>query len=156
MPARFCVLSIVCVAVSISSFASPRTQSQPQTQSQKMEQEVKAVEQRWLENEDRPDVVQSILADDFVHVLPIGFISKEDHLAYLRKHPNAFPGSKHFEELRVRIYGDVAIATGIVSTIHDPGAKAKRTAFTDVFVRRDGKWLAVNAQELPLPSEATP
>jgi hypothetical protein len=156
MPARFCVLSIVCVAVSISSFASPRTQSQPQTQSQKMEQEVKVVEQRWLENEDRPDVVQSILADDFVHVLPVGFISKADQLAFLRKHPNAFPGSKHFEELRVRIYGDVAIATGIVSTIHDPGTKAKRTAFTDVFVRRDGKWLAVNAQELPLPSESTP
>ena len=156
MPARFCVLSIVCVAVSISSFASPRTQSQPQTQSQKMEQEVKAVEQRWLENEDRPDVVQSILADDFVHVLPVGFVSKEDQLAFLRKHPNAFPGSKHFEELRVRIYGDVAIATGIVSTIHDPGTKAKRTAFTDVFVRRDEKWLAVNAQELPLPSESTP
>ena len=156
MPARFCVLSIVCVAVSISSFAASRTQSQPQTQSQKMEQEVKAVEQRWLENEDRPDVVQSILADDFVHVLPVGFISKENQLAFLRKHPNAFPGSKDFEELRVRIYGDVAIATGIVSTIHDPGTKAKRTAFTDVFVRRDGKWLAVNAQELPLPSESTP
>jgi ketosteroid isomerase-like protein len=156
MPARFCVLSIVCVAVSISSFASPRTQNQPRTQPQKMEQEVKAVEQRWLENEDRPDVVQSILADDFIHVLPVGFISKEDQLAFLRKHPNAFPGSKHFEELRVRIYGDVAIATGIVSTIHDPGAKAKRTAFTDVFVRRDEKWLAVNAQELPLPSESTP
>ena len=84
MPARFCVLSIVCVAVSISSFASPRTQSQPQTQSQEMEQEVKAVEQRWLENEDRPDVVQSILADDFVHVLPVGFISKEDQLSFLR------------------------------------------------------------------------
>jgi hypothetical protein len=121
-----------------------------------MEQEVKAVEQRWLENEDRPDVVQSILADDFVHVLPVGFISKEDQLAFLSKHPNAFPGSKHFEDLRVRIYGEVAIATGIVSTIHDSGAKAKRTAFTDVFVRRDGKWLAVNAQELPLPSESTP
>jgi hypothetical protein len=121
-----------------------------------MEQDVKAVEQRWLENEDRPDVVQSILADDFIHVLPVGFISKEDHLAFLRKHPNAFPGSKHFEELRVRIYGEVAIATGIVSAIHDPGAKAKRTAFTDVFVWHEGKWLAVNAQELPLPSESTP
>ena len=156
MHTRFCVLSLVCVAVSISSFASPRTQSQPQTQSQKMEQEVKAVEQLWLENEDRPDVVQSILADDFVHVLPVGFINKEDQLAFLRKHPNAFPGSKHFEELRVRIYGDVAIATGIVSTVHDPGAKANRTAFTDVFVRREGKWLAVNAQELPLQSQPAP
>jgi len=152
MRSRSCTLSIVCIVVSISSSASPRTQTPPQT----MEQEVKAVEQRWLENEDRPDVVQSILADDFVHVLPVGFISKEDHLAFLRKHPNSFPGSKHFEELRVRIYGEVAIATGIVSTIHDSGTKAKRTAFTDVFVRRDGKWLAVNAQELPLPSESTP
>jgi hypothetical protein len=152
MHSRFCTLSIVFAIVSISSFASSQTQNQSST----MEQEVKAVEQRWLENEDRPDVVQSILANDFVHVLPIGFISKEDQLAFLRKHPNAFPGSKHFEELRVRIYGEVAIATGIVSTIPDPGAKAKRTAFTDVFVRRDGKWLAVNAQELPLQSPSTP
>ena len=152
MRSRFCTLSSVCVIVSISSFASPQLQSQPQT----IEREVKAVEQRWLENEDRPDVVQSILADDFVHVLPVGFINKEDQLAFLRKHPNAFPGNKHFEELRVRIYGDVAIATGIVSTVHDPGAKANRTAFTDVFVRREGKWLAVNAQELPLQSQPAP
>src|SRR6202021_3403486 len=146
MRSRFCILSIVCVVISISSFASPQLQSQPQT----IEREVKAVEQRWLENEDRPDVVQSILADDFVHVLPVGFISKEDQLAFLRTHPNAFPGSKHFEELRVRIYGDVAIATGIVSTIHDPGAKATRTAFTDVFVRRDEKGWAVKAKKRPL------
>lgn len=116
--------------------------------SQATEQEVKAVEQRWLDNEDRPEVVQSILADDFVHVLPIGFIGKDDQLSYLRQHPNAFPGTKHFEELRVRIYGDVAIANGIFSTIRDPQSKPKRTAFTDVFVRRGGKWLAVNAQEL--------
>jgi hypothetical protein len=121
-----------------------------------MEQEVKSVEQRWLENEGRSDVVQSILADDFVHVLPVGFISKEDQLAFLRKHPNAFPGSKHFEELRVRIYGDVAIATGIVSTVRDPGNKPNRNAFTDVFVRHEGKWLAVNAQELPLQSQPAP
>jgi ketosteroid isomerase-like protein len=156
MCSRSCTLSIVCVIVSISSSASPRTQTPPQTQSQKMEQEVKSVEQRWLENEGRSDVVQSILADDFVHVLPVGFISKEDQLAFLRKHPNAFPGSKHFEELRVRIYGDVAIATGIVSTVRDPGNKPNRNAFTDVFVRHEGKWLAVNAQELPLQSQPAP
>ena len=123
-----------------------------QRQSQGMEQEVKAVEQRWLENENRPRVVQSILADDFVHVLPIGFISKDDQLAYLRQHSNAFPGAKGFEELRVRIYGKVAIATGIVSTLRDKDGKRTRTAFTDVFVRRAGKWLAVNAQELPMES----
>ncbi len=136
----------VCLAVLICTCISHGTEAQPQT----MEQEVRLVEQRWLENENRPDVVQTILADDFVHVLPMGFISKDEHLRYLRQHPNSFPGTKHFEELQIRIYGDVAIATGIVSTLLKPESKPKRTAFTDVFIRRGGKWLAVNAQELPL------
>jgi hypothetical protein len=121
-----------------------------ESQRQTAEQEVKAVEQRWLENEERPEFVESILADDFVHVLPAGMINKEEHLNYLRQHPHAFPGAKHFEELRVRIYGEVAIANGIVSTVRDSGRSPKRRVFTDVFVRREGKWLAVNAQETPL------
>lgn len=117
---------------------------------QESEQAVKVAEQRWLKNEDRPDVVASILADDFAHVLPVGFITKDEHLAYLRQHPRAFSGDKHFELLRVRIYAGVAIANGIVATVRDTPSSPKRTAFSDVFVWRDGKWLAVNAQELPL------
>jgi ketosteroid isomerase-like protein len=139
-------LCTVGLAVLIPTSVSLGTQSQ----SQGREQEVKDLEQRWLENEDRPDVLESILADDFVHVLPSGFISKADHIGYLRQHPNYLSGKKHFEELRVRVYGDVAIATGIVNSVREQGSKPKRTAFTDVFVRRDGKWLAVNAQELLL------
>ena len=119
------------------------------------EQEVRAVEERWLSSESRPEVVESILAEDFIHVLPVGFIDKSQHLEYLKQHPRAFPGVKQFEELRIRIYGDTAVATGIVRT--DLGAgSTKRTAFTDVFVRRRGAWLAVNAQELSLNSSATP
>lgn len=113
------------------------------------EEQVRAVEERWLSNESRPEVVASILAEDFIHVLPVGFIDKSEHLAYLREHPNAFAGSKAFEALRIRVYGNTAVATGIVRT--DLGAgNLKKTAFSDVFVQRDGKWLAVNAQELAL------
>jgi len=119
------------------------------------EQEVRSVEERWLSNESRPEIVASILADDFIHVLPVGFVDKNEHLQYLKQHPGAFPGVKQFEELRIRFYGDTAVATGIVKT--DLGAgRAKRTAFTDVFVRRQGTWLAVNAQELALNSSAPP
>lgn len=150
MRKRPCAFSMVCLASLLFTCIPLKTQSQPQT----MEDEVKAVEERWLENEDHPDVVQSILADDFVHVLAIGFISKDQQLAYLRQHPNAFPGKKHFEELRVRIYGEVAIANGIFSTVRDQQSAPKKTVFTDVFVRRAGKWLAVNAQELPLQPKA--
>jgi hypothetical protein len=114
------------------------------------EDDVRAVEQRWLQNENRPEIVATILADEFVHVLPVGFISKEDQLSFLRQHPNAFPGKKRFERLDVRIFGETAVATGIVSTEKGPDREPQRFAFTDVFLRRGGRWLAVNAQELPL------
>lgn len=119
---------------------------------QASERQIRALEERWLSNEAQPDVLASILADDFLHVLPAGFISKSEQIQYVRQHPEAFPGTKQFEELRVRIYGDTAIAVGIVRT--DLGAnRLKRTAFTDVFVRRNGNWLAVSAQELALNAD---
>lgn len=74
------------------------------------EQDVRAVEERWLSNESRPEVVETILADDFVHVLSVGFIDKSKHLQYLKQHPGAFPGTKRFEEIRIRIYGETAVA----------------------------------------------
>jgi hypothetical protein len=112
-------------------------------------------EERWLSNESRPEVVESILADDFIHVLPVGFIDKSEHLQYLKQHPEAFPGARRLEELRIRIYGDTAAATGIVRTDLGTGSP-KRSAFTDLFVRRKGQWFAVNAQELPLSPGASP
>jgi hypothetical protein len=134
---------VLAVAVSLGCVVVGAAQPVP------AEQQVRAVEERWLANESRPEVVASILADDFIHVLAAGFIDKNEHLQYLKQHPGAFPGGKQFEELRIRIYGDTAVATGVVRTDLGEGT-AKRTAFTDVFVRRQGRWLAVNAQELPL------
>jgi hypothetical protein len=120
------------------------------------EQQVRAVEQRWLDHLADPAVVATLLADDFVHVLPGGFISKAEHLEYLRAHPQAFAGTRRFSELRVRIYGETAVATGIVSTQPGDGGAARASAFTDVFVHRHGEWLAVNAQETPLPGAPQP
>jgi Domain of unknown function (DUF4440) len=114
------------------------------------EQVIKALEQRWLDNETNPAVLSTILADDFVHVLPTGFISKADQLDWLKRHPQTPPADRHFEELRVRIYGSTAIANGIVVSRRPGAASPKKTIFTDVFVKRAGVWQAVNAQELPL------
>ena len=139
------ILAPVCLAPIIPTFAPLGAENQPPAP----EQEIKTLEQRWLDNEDRADVVQSILADDFVHVLPGGFISKDEQLNYVRQHPGVFHGPKHFEELKVRIYGQVAIAIGIVSSVREGKESPARFMFTDVFVRRAGRWLAVNAQELP-------
>ena len=117
---------------------------------QSAEQAIREVEEQWLQNESNPAVLESILADDFVHVLPAGFISKQEQLSFVRNHPRPAGETRRFEELRVRVYGDTAIATGIVDAREDQSRQPQRTMFTDVFVRRHGKWQAVNAQELPL------
>ncbi|HEY2782546.1 MAG TPA: nuclear transport factor 2 family protein [Steroidobacteraceae bacterium] len=113
--------------------------------------QVLQLEEKWLASETDPEALESILADDFIHVLKSGFISKQDHIAYWRAHPVRDAAKKSFDDLRVRIFGNVGIATGIV--VHEAAGKIRKTAFTDVFAYREGKWQAVNAQEL-LVSEA--
>ncbi len=115
------------------------------------EQEVRTLEQHWLENESNPEALEGILADDFIHVVGVGLVTKREQLDYMRKHPSPEKGDRHFEELRVRVYGDTAIANGIVAAKEPDNLTPRRTGFTDVFVRHSGKWQAVSAQELPLP-----
>src|SRR6266496_1533490 len=114
------------------------------------EEQLLQLEKKWLAAEDDPTVLESILADDFVHVLPVGFVSKKEQLDYLRSHPPAQRRPKHFEELRVRVFDSAAVVIGVVVATAADG-KTHRTLFTDVFAFRTGKWQAVNAQELSQP-----
>lgn len=106
------------------------------------------LEKQWLAGQDDPAVLESILADDFVHVLPMGFVTKNEQVEYVRGHPGV-QEIKHFEDLRVRMFKDVAVANGTV-VASSPDGKIRKTLFTDVFAYRNGKWQAVNAQETPL------
>lgn len=109
------------------------------------------LEERWLANENSPAALDGILADDFVHVLPEGFISKKEHIDFVRAHPFGPFAVHKFEKLDVRVYGNVAIATGIVLAVRigKEDRAPERTLFTDVFAFRNGRWQAVNAQETP-------
>lgn len=107
------------------------------------------LEHRWLAAEDDPSALESILADDFVHVLSSGMVTKGEQLQFMRQHPAARGGERHFQDLRVRIYGAAAVANGIVVATR-PDGTIEKTIFTDVFAYRNGTWQAVNAQELPL------
>jgi len=141
------VIDIAVLLVLLSSFLTSAAQHPAQPDD--AQQAIRNLEQSWLENEDNPNTLSTILADDFVHVLPMGFIGKEDQISYLKKHPQTFRGTKHFDELRVRVYGSTAIANGIVAETPEGSSSARKTIFTDVFVKRHGVWQAVNAQELP-------
>lgn len=113
------------------------------------------LEIRWLGNEGNPAVLDSILADDFVHVLPTGLINKRQHIEFVRQHPRPPLKEYRFEKLDVRIYDNFAIADGIVSAVPVSGTP-RRTVFSDVFVMRGGRWQAVNAQESEAANTTNP
>src|SRR5262245_47284160 len=74
-------------------------------------QAVEALERRWLAVENDPAALEEILAEDFLHVLPMGVITKREQLEFMRSHPAPKDGStRRFEDLRVRVYGSAAVA----------------------------------------------
>jgi len=105
---------------------------------EKSKQELLALENRWLQVENDPLALESILASDFLHVVPGAIITKDQHLQFLRKHPaGGQRAEKHFEDLHVRVYGEAGIVNGVVIETTDHGER--KTLFTDVFAYRDGK-----------------
>jgi hypothetical protein len=109
------------------------------------------LERDWLDKQADRSTLERILADDFVHPVSAGLsLDKKQHIAWSVQHPRPADRRVRFEKLEVRLYGDSAIATGIVENTDTRGGDRQRTAFSDVFVYRRGTWQAVNAQETPI------
>ena len=107
-----------------------------------------ALENDWLKNEHNPAELGHILAADFLHpVLSGDVLNKAQHIKFSSTHLSAPDFKKHFEGLQVRVYGDVGIVNGLVVTTKKDGSTEGKTVFTDVFVYRNGRWQAINAQE---------
>lgn len=137
------------IALALLLLAQSSTPPQRPDPDASKRQAVEALERHWLEVENNPTALDEILADDFLHVLPIGVITKREQLDFMRSHPAPkAPAMKRFDDLRVRVFGTAAVATGIVVAT-TPDGTTQKTVFTDVFAYRNGKWHAVNAQETP-------
>jgi ketosteroid isomerase-like protein len=97
-----------------------------------------------------------ILADDFVYRTPDAELSRADFL----KNVTSLPGSIHSVEgtnLRVSVYGETAVLTGVQRAVlrtEDGAEHASTVAFTDIFVRRRGRWRLALAYGVELPAPA--
>jgi ketosteroid isomerase-like protein len=84
-----------------------------------------------------------ILAEDFLCSNPDGsLVDKKQFLAQTAR-PVTISGLS-VQEVRVRILGDVAIIHARTSYTTADGEQ-RNGRYTDVWARRDGKWLAVSA-----------
>ena len=86
---------------------------------------------------------EGILAEDFLCSNPDGsLVDKKQFLAQIAR-PVTISGLTA-EDVKVRIIGDVAIIHARTSYATADGEQ-RNGRYTDVWARRDGKWLAVSA-----------
>jgi ketosteroid isomerase-like protein len=110
---------------------------------------IQQAESDWAESVVTNDVsvLDRLLAEDFVGVdIDGSHYSKADAVKDFRNHPSEF-ASNHLNEVEIRFYGDAAVAQGSESWKKKDGTPGK-FVWTDTWVRRDGKWQIVAAEDL--------
>ena len=116
------------------------------------ERELLKLEDEWSQASLKRDAaaLQRFYADEYVFIDEDGVVTNRvNELKNLTSGEFRLESYK-FDEMRVRLYGDVAIVTGR-NTIKGRWQDINRDIsgpyrFTDVFVRRDGRWQCVSSQ----------
>jgi len=143
---------LICVSVAIvGAILVARGQ---QTGTAEAENYIKESERQWAESVANGDatVVERILADDFLGVDPDGSLyEKAAMVAGTRDAPKEFI-SNHLNDVKVRFFGDTAVAQGNESWVRRTGTPLRgRFVWTDTWIRRNGKWQIVAAEDLIAP-----
>ena len=109
------------------------------------QESVLALEARWLTAitaGDR-DTIEDVLAREFKHISADGkFYDRAAEVAAMEP----LPFTMNPTEQTVDIIGDTAVIHGVNTLVQD-GKTIARERFTDVFVKVDGEWKALSAQE---------
>jgi ketosteroid isomerase-like protein len=109
-------------------------------------------EKQWAESVASGDksVIERILADDFVGVDPKGGLYDKAKMVSETADAPKYFASNHLNEVKIRFYGDTAIARGNESWERKNGERG-RFVWTDTWLRRNGRWQIVAAEDLIAP-----
>lgn len=141
----------VLVAVATSLALGQMADKQKTTKGGKagVEQALMQMERDWTEAGLKKDAATlgKILADDWVGQGPTGIATKAEALADLKSGDNKLD-SITLGDMKVRVFGDTAVVAG--SDDEKSSYKGKDTSghytWTDVFVKRQGRWQAAASQ----------
>jgi ketosteroid isomerase-like protein len=138
----------------IGILVAPSARAQTMTADQK---EVMAVERALktaVVNRDEP-VLRQIYADEYLAIDSEGLVwTKEEDIAIDLNGVSRLTNYE-FKDVNVRVFASVAVVTGrnlLIGTMNGVPATAEYR-FTDVFVRRDGRWQCVTTQVTPVVAE---
>ena len=117
------------------------------------EQELLEIERQYEKAEALRDAAffERIEADDITLIANDGtLLTKAQAIAEMKTWESVSEGFS--DDIRVRVYGDMAVVTGrrTVKSVEDGESYTDQSRWTDVFVRRDGKWQIVHTQVTPI------
>ncbi|MFJ5560731.1 nuclear transport factor 2 family protein [Streptomyces sp. NPDC093250] len=96
--------------------------------------------------------IATFMADEWVIVSESGVASKEQFLSLVEAGELTHSAMDLVTQPRVRVYSDTAVLTGrVTNTAHYLGTRHDADEWTtDVFVKRDGRWLCVLSHITPV------
>jgi ketosteroid isomerase-like protein len=144
----------ILIAASLLTGGCARASKQ-ETDPEAVRAEILAIESQWATAIERQDAAafERLAAEDFRFIDENGRVLNRAQYIADRSHNPDNVESAVQDEIEVRQYGDAAIATGR-STLHGTRNGATfvyRFRWTDVYVRRAGRWHPVSAQLTALP-----
>ena len=112
----------------------------------KTEDEIMKLEDQWVQSRATkdPTSTKELLADDFLGANPDGQAQSKQQFIESVTAGTFATGHPTFSERKVRVYGDIAISTGLVSGAGPNGTDNIR--YMRVFVKRNNKWQVVATQ----------
>jgi ketosteroid isomerase-like protein len=147
MPRQF-IAHISFLSLLLSAAVPVQAQQSKADSDAAISQTLQAMERDWLNAEKNHDatVFERLVADDWIAITPDGTSQTKAERATEIK--TAHTTSATLGDMKVRVFGDTAVVTGTddETTVQDGKKSSDHYVWTDVFVKRNGKWLAVASQ----------
>jgi ketosteroid isomerase-like protein len=142
--------SVLC-AFAVVVLAAGTAQSSDIDSQSEAERYIKSSETAWAESVATNDasVVKRILSDDCVWVLDGEILTKSQAVADAQNGPGDFL-SDHLDYAHVRLFGDTAVVQGSETWTRKGGRKG-HFVWIDTWLRRNGKWQIVAAEDDSVP-----
>jgi ketosteroid isomerase-like protein len=150
------VLVAIVLGTTVLGQERPRTPAQVPSRLTPVQQELIDIERKWdfaFEHRDT-GFIANVLADDFIATYSDGSHGDKAQELKLASEFNQQVDSSSMDEFIVKVYGDTAIVWFTKRMTGPKQGKSTMVAFsyTDVFIRRAGRWQCVSSQSSRIPN----
>jgi len=137
---RFLVVTTLAVAMPLIAFG----QAANKKSSSNAEEEIMKIEDQWVQSRATkdPTMAKDLLTDDYLGANVSGQAQTKQQVIDGVTAGTVFAGKAVMTDRKVRIYGDTAVSTGVVTGV----VGADKVRYIRVYVKRNNKWRQVASQ----------